>query len=95
MTLGQFSGLGDGGDRLNLSTLHSSKGREFDLVVLFGMDDGQLPRHRSTQAAILEARRLFYVGFTRAKRKVHIQYTKHKVSPFVGELRDRLTSSCP
>ena len=90
MTLGQFSGLGDGGDHLNLSTLHSSKGREFDLVVLFGMDAGRVPRYRATEADVLESRRLFYVGFTRARRAVQVMYTKHKVSPFVRELWNRL-----
>jgi hypothetical protein len=40
MTLGLFSGFGEGSDRIILSTLHSAKGREFAIVVLFGMDDG-------------------------------------------------------
>jgi superfamily I DNA/RNA helicase len=93
MTLGQFSGLGDGGDRLNLSTLHSSKGREFDVVVLFGMDDGRVPRRGATAAGVLESRRLFYVGFTRAKREVHIMYTEHQVSPVVSELWERLQAA--
>lgn len=92
MPVSQFFGVGDGGDSLNLSTLHSSKGREFDVVVLFGMDIGRVPRHGATQAGVLEARRLFYVGFTRAKREVHIMYSQSKVSPFVSELRARLAS---
>ena len=37
LTLGQFSGYGEGNDRINLSTLHSAKGREFTVVILFGM----------------------------------------------------------
>ena len=90
MTVSQFFGVGDGGDRLNLSTLHSSKGREFDVVVLFGMDNGCVPRHNAAHADVLEARRLFYVGFTRARHEVHIMYTASKVSPFVSELRARL-----
>ncbi|MCY4572764.1 MAG: ATP-dependent helicase [Gemmatimonadetes bacterium] len=93
MTVSQFFGVGDGGDRLNLSTLHSSKGREFDVVVLFGMDNGRVPRHNATRAGVLEARRLFYVGFTRAKREVHIMYSQSKMSPFVSELRARLSTA--
>lgn len=90
MTVSQFFGVGDGGHHLNLSTLHSSKGREFDVVVLFGMDDGRVPRRNATPAGVREARRLFYVGFTRAKREVHIMYSAAKASPFVTELRSRL-----
>jgi len=92
MTVGQFFGVGDGGERLNLSTLHSSKGREFDVVVLFGMDDGRVPRRNATHAEVLEARRLFYVGFTRAKREIHIMYSASRASPFVSQLRDRLST---
>ena len=43
MTLGQFSGHGEGNDRINLSTLHSAKGREFALVIMFAMDNGRIP----------------------------------------------------
>lgn len=93
MTLSQFSGFGDGGDRLNLSTLHSAKGREFDLVVLFGMDHGRIPRFGASESGVLEGRRLFYVGFTRAKREVHIMYTEQNASPFVTELWERLQDS--
>jgi len=66
MTLGLFSGFGEGNDRINLSTLHSAKGREFVVVVLFGMDDGRIPRRNTSSGDLREARTLFYVGFTRA-----------------------------
>ncbi len=43
MTLGTFAGQGEGNDSLKLSTLHSSKGREFSVVIMFGIDDGRIP----------------------------------------------------
>lgn len=90
MTLGQLSGYGEGNDRVNLSTLHSAKGREFALVVLFGMDNGQIPRNGATQREQREARRLFYVGFTRAKSELHIMFTASRPSPFVLEVQHRI-----
>ena len=90
MTLGQFSGYGEGNDRINLSTLHSAKGREFALVVLFGMDIGRIPRNDATHREQREARRLFYVGFTRAKSELHIMFTASRPSPFVLEVQRRI-----
>lgn len=90
MTLGQFSGYGEGNDRINLSTLHSAKGREFAVVVLFGMDNGRIPRNGATQRETREARRLFYVGFTRAKSELHIMFTASRPSPFVLEVQRRI-----
>jgi DNA helicase-2/ATP-dependent DNA helicase PcrA len=91
MTLGLFSGFGEGKDRINLSTLHSAKGREFAVVVLFGMDNGRIPRRGASGTALLEARRLFYVGFTRPETELHLMYTAAQLSPFVQEVQDRLT----
>ena len=90
MTLGLLSGLGVGADRVNLSTLHSAKGREFTVVVLFGIDDGRIPRFNPTPGEKREARRLFYVGFTRAKSELHMVYTAARPSPFVLEIKARL-----
>lgn len=90
MTLGQFSGLSHGNDSMTLSTLHSSKGREFPVVLMFGLDNGRLPRTAATPSETLEARRLFYVGFTRAKSEVHMIYTANRASPFVLEVQHRL-----
>ena len=90
MTLGLFSGFGEGNDRINLSTLHSAKGREFAVVVLFGMDDGRIPRSGAGATELREARRLFYVGFTRAESELHLMYTAARPSQFIQEVQHRL-----
>jgi superfamily I DNA/RNA helicase len=90
MTLGVFAGNGDGRDRINLSTLHSAKGREFRVVILFAMDAGRIPRNGASQRDNREARRLFYVGFTRPKDELHILYTEVRPSPFVSEVKARI-----
>ncbi|MGH2582804.1 MAG: ATP-dependent helicase [Anaerolineales bacterium] len=90
ITLEQFAGDGEGNDRINLSTLHSAKGREFRVVVLFGMDNGRIPRNDATPGERHEARRLFYVGFTRPKEELHILYTAARPSPFVLEVQKRM-----
>ncbi|SEN59531.1 ATP-dependent helicase [Nitrosomonas marina] len=90
MTLGQFSGHGQGTDQITLSTLHSSKGREFRVVFLFGMDQGVIPWNNVGAAALRESRRLFYVGFTRAEQELHIIHSKHKPSQFVVEVAERI-----
>ena len=90
LTLGQFAGYGEGNDRINLSTLHSAKGREFPFVVLFGMDDRRIPRNGSDPAQRRESRRLFYVGFTRAERELHIVHSAGRPSPFVLEVQNKL-----
>lgn len=88
--LGEFAGIGTGLDRINLSTLHSAKGREFDAVILFGMEEGRLPRNNASDGEIREARRLFYVGFTRARHEIHLMHGQHNPSRFVTEVQERL-----
>lgn len=75
-TVGIFGGQGGSPDNLNLLTLHSSKGLEFDVVFMLGMDEGiEPPFWIKAEEGVSERRRLFFVGFTRARNEVHMMYS--------------------
>jgi ATP-dependent DNA helicase UvrD/PcrA len=87
-------------DHLNLLTLHAAKGREFDVIIMVGMDWGTIPWRNESQAELRQSRQLFYVGLTRARDEVHMLYSgfvdtrrgrfHYGRSPFVDELERRL-----
>ncbi len=70
--------LDEGENKVSLMTLHSSKGLEFPVVFLVGLEQGLFPNHRSIDdpAALEEERRLCYVGITRAQERLFISYAR-------------------
>jgi DNA helicase-2/ATP-dependent DNA helicase PcrA len=73
-------GENDTGGKVNLMTIHASKGLEFPVVFIAGAEEGIIPHERSIAEAeeggeagsIEEERRLFYVAITRAREKLYI-----------------------
>ena len=88
---------------LNLLTLHSAKGCEYDVVIMVGLDFGSLPWRNERPAARRESRRLFYVGLTRARDEIHMLYSgfvdtpRGRMywgrSPFLNELDKRMKAA--
>src|SRR5499427_1054800 len=71
-----------GGDMVNLMTLHSAKGLEFDAVFLPGWEEGLFPNQRAMEenglAALEEERRLAYVGLTRARHRAYVSFAANR-----------------
>lgn len=73
----------DGKNKVNLMTVHSVKGLEYDYVFIVGMEEGIFPHYNSinegTNEAIEEERRLCYVAITRAKKDLWIINTRKRL----------------
>ncbi len=67
-------------NRVTLMTLHSSKGLEFPIVCLVGMEQGLFPSYRSLDdpSSLEEERRLCYVGLTRAKERLFLSHASER-----------------
>ena len=82
-TVGTFGGKAGTSRHLNLMTLHSAKGLEFDVVLIIGLEQGRVPnfsaiekRDAGDDKDLKGDRRLFYVGLTRARHEVHLLYSE-------------------
>ncbi len=73
------------GRPVEFMTMHKSKGREFDVVIIAGISDKIIP-DRTTD--VEEERRLFYVALTRAKNEIHLLYYKNNKDEFPQFIRE-------
>lgn len=81
-------------EKVNLMTMHASKGLEFDIVYLAGIEDNIIPSSRALEEnplSIDEERRLFYVAITRAKQLLIINHAKTRQTRD-GEIKAALPS---
>ncbi|MEM9770804.1 MAG: DNA helicase PcrA [Cyanobacteria bacterium P01_D01_bin.73] len=75
-----LDGLDDSKDAVSLMTLHSSKGLEFPIVFLVGLEQGLFPNFRSIDdpRSLEEERRLCYVGITRAQEQLFLTHARER-----------------
>ncbi|MDT7855272.1 3'-5' exonuclease [Rubrivirga sp. S365] len=72
--------LGDDDNRVTLMTLHASKGLEFKVVFVTGLEEGLFPLAKAAQdpTELEEERRLLYVGVTRAEEALYLSYARSR-----------------
>ncbi len=82
------------GEKINLMTMHASKGLEFDIVFLPGWEEGLFPHQKSIEekgeSGLEEERRLAYVGITRAKKIAYISFSMNRF--YQGDWIDSIAS---
>ncbi len=89
------------GQKVNLMTIHASKGLEFDVVFLPGWEEGLFPHQKSIEekgeAGLEEERRLAYVGITRAKKIVNISFSMSRFyqGDWIESLSSRFVNELP
>ena len=82
------------GEKINMMTMHASKGLEFDAVFLPGWEEGLFPHQKSIeekgQNGLEEERRLAYVGLTRAKKRAIVSFSMNRF--YQGDWIDSMAS---
>ncbi|MCE9568552.1 MAG: DNA helicase II, partial [Rhodocyclales bacterium] len=87
---------GEGDDALQLMTVHSAKGLEFNVVFISGLEDGLFPHENSLtetrdgKSGLEEERRLMYVAVTRARQRLYLSFAQTRM--LHGQTRYNLPS---
>jgi DNA helicase II / ATP-dependent DNA helicase PcrA len=83
---------GEGDDALQLMTVHSAKGLEFNIVFICGLEEGLFPHEQSLNEAkgLEEERRLMYVAVTRARQRLYLCHAQTRM--LHGQMRYNLPS---
>ena len=70
-----------GQDAIQLMTIHSAKGLEFDSVFITGLEEGLFPHENSLQSndGLEEERRLMYVAITRARKRLYLSFSQTRL----------------
>lgn len=70
---------------ITLSTVHTMKGQEYDIVFLMGMDEGTFPDYRAkSEIELGQEKNNLYVALTRAKRFLYVTYPQKRTMPWGG-----------
>ena len=92
MSLGQTTELSVP-DGVTLSTVHTMKGQENDIIFLIGMDHGTFPDYRAKSISEIEQEKNnLYVAITRAKRYIYITYPRSRQMPWGDTLSRNISS---
>ena len=72
---------GEGQEALQMMTVHSAKGLEFDVVLLTGLEEGLFPHEQSVieRDGLEEERRLAYVAITRARNRLYLSHAQTRM----------------
>ncbi len=92
----------DGGkddNAVRLMSLHASKGLEFDVVYMIGVEHGILPHEKAVkdngESGVEEERRLCYVGFTRARKLLRVTWCRQRQDTFARSRTAKFKASRP
>jgi DNA helicase-2/ATP-dependent DNA helicase PcrA len=99
MLIAGVDSLDPNADAVTLMTLHNAKGLEFPVVFITGLEDGLFPLSQAFDdpARLEEERRLFYVGITRAERKLYMSFAemRRRNGEMMSSIQSRFLKDIP